>query len=153
MKGNSLARNSNLIHSHALPAPGYSSRPHAMGGSTSCSGGWVQGASPEMILLQINDGIVVCNAHGLIVLANAGAKQLARQDPEGRALDCAQDIWGELFDAQGFHIPLEEWPPMKALHGETTSQKQCRIVRPEGGVSDILFGASPVPDAAGELSG
>ncbi|HZZ17442.1 MAG TPA: hypothetical protein VFE08_15955, partial [Candidatus Sulfotelmatobacter sp.] len=68
-----------------------------------------------MALAEIRDGIVVCDVQGLIVLANAGAKQLSVQDPEGKALDLASAIWGELFDSDGFHIAVEDWPLHKAL--------------------------------------
>jgi signal transduction histidine kinase len=112
----------------------------------------VDNAVIEMILLmalaEIRDGIVVCDAQGLIVLANAGAKQLSVQDPEGKALDLASDIWGELFDSHGSHIAVEDWPLYKALRGEDTSYKQCRFVRPDGTASDVLFSAAPLVDLA-----
>ena len=108
----------------------------------------VYDAPLEMVLPEIKSGIVVCDSEGLIVLANAGAKQLSLQDPEGRGLNLASHIWGELFDAEGSHIALEEWPLLKALRGEDTSYKQCRFVRPDGTASDVLFSAAPLVDLA-----
>ena len=110
-------------------------------------------ASMELILPQVIDAIVVCDDRGLIVLANVGAKQLAQVDPEGKPLELAQNIWGELFDFSGCHIAPEEWPLMRALRGETTSHKECRLVRPDGGASDILFSAKPIADLAQRVIG
>ncbi|MCU1300875.1 MAG: two component regulator propeller/histidine kinase domain protein [Candidatus Sulfotelmatobacter sp.] len=114
---------------------------------------WMQSASMEMVMLQVKDGILVCDAQGIIVLANAGAKQLARQNPEGKALDLLEDIWGELFDLNGSSIPVEAWPLMKALRGERVSHKECRLIRLDGSASDLLFSASPIIDLARRIVG
>lgn len=112
----------------------------------------MQSASMEMVLSQVKDGIVVCDLEGLIVLANPGAKQLARQDPEGKPLDLSEEIWGELLDYDGARVSAEEWPLAKALRGESIAYKECRLVRPNGCI-DILFSASPIVDLARRIVG
>jgi signal transduction histidine kinase len=103
---------------------------------------------------QVKDAIVVCDTHGAIVLTNASAKVLTRrdQDPEGKPMDFAEDIWGELLDRNGSRIVAEKWPVMRALRGESVSYEECRLVRPNGGV-DILFSASPILGLAGRIVG
>ena len=132
-------------HSTFASAPKYVVTPYASGS--------IQSASMEMIFSRVMDGVVVCDAKGLIVMASARAKQLAQIDPEGKSLDLAQKIWGELFDLNGGHIAVEEWPLLKALRRETTSCKECRLIRPNGNASDILFSASPIADLAGRIVG
>jgi hypothetical protein len=93
----------------------------------------------EMVLPHVSDGIVLCDAAGLIVMANVRAKQLALQDPEGKPVDLVEGIWGKLMDSSGNHLPVEEWPLFKALLGESVSWKECRLIQPNGGAVDILF--------------
>jgi signal transduction histidine kinase len=97
----------------------------------------------EVIVRNAPDGIVVCDAQGRIVLANAAAKRLAQMDPEGQLLKFPRRIWGEMFDTNG-RVPAEAWPWMRALGGETTTGKECRLIRSDGITHDILFSAVPV---------
>jgi signal transduction histidine kinase len=114
--------------------------------TTDVPGGWMQSASMEMVLPQIKDGIVVCDAQGLIVLANPSAKQLAAQNLEGRPLRQCQEIWGELFDLDGSYIDVDNWPLAQALCGKNISYKEYRLVRSSDCAFDILFSASPIVD-------
>ena len=113
----------------------------------------IQSASMEMVWPHIKDGIVVCDADGLIVMANAAAKQLTEQDPEGMPIDLVEDIWGELFDRNGSHITADEWPLKEALRGESISYRECHLVPLNGNAFDILFSANPIVDSARRIVG
>lgn len=107
----------------------------------------------ELILRQIPEGVIVSDRQGTIILANSIAKQLAQFDPEGQPLDLAQSIWGELFDGAGAHIAAEDWPLMRALRGERTNGKECRLINLGGDCSEIVFNARPVQDVSGQVVG
>jgi signal transduction histidine kinase len=107
----------------------------------------------EMVLPNIQDGIVVCDAAGLVVLANARAKQLAQQDPENRLIERFEDIWGHLVNSDGTRMGAEQWPLTRALRGETVSCEACRLLQPSGPAFDILFSANPLLDLAGRVIG
>jgi signal transduction histidine kinase len=98
-------------------------------------------------------GIVIANSSGKITLANATAKRLAQKDPQGKSLNVAPSIWGELFDASGRHIPVKRWPCIKALNGEHTVALECRFVRSDGRACDILFGSCPVKKRGSQIDG
>lgn len=98
----------------------------------------------ELALRQAPSGIVVSDLRGKITLANTAARQLARMDPEGRQLVSAPDIWGEMFDLSGRHIPAHDWPWMRALGGETTIGSSYHLTRSGGSSCDLLFSAVPI---------
>jgi signal transduction histidine kinase len=107
----------------------------------------------ELILRQIPDGVIVSDRQGTIIFANPVAKQFAQFDPEGQPLDLVQSIWGELFDSAGAHIAAEDWPLMRALRGERTNGKGCRLINLGGDCSEIVFNARPVHDVSGQVVG
>ncbi len=107
----------------------------------------------ELILGQIPDGVIVSDRQGTIILANPAAKRFAQFDPEGQPLDLVQSIWGELFDGAGAHIAAEDWPLIRALRGERTNGKECRLIDLGGDCSEIVFNARPVQDVSGEVVG
>ena len=107
----------------------------------------------ELILRQIPDAVIVSDRQGTIILANAAAKQFAQLDPEGQSLDFVQSIWGELLDVSGAHIAAEDWPLMRALRGQYTNGKECRLINLGGSCSDLVFNACPIHDVSGEIVG
>jgi len=113
------------------------------------------GQSPfmDMVLQQAPNSIIVCDTQGKITLVNAAARQLAQVNPEGRLLDCAPNIWGELFDLNGCYLPAQEWPCMRALHGETTNGKQYHLKQTGGSSYDLLFSAVPIRTADKNIAG
>ena len=48
-------------------------------------------------------------------------------------------------------IPLEDWPPSRALRGETFTDFEVRLTRPDGEVRSVVFAGSPVRDGSGAL--
>jgi len=147
MKANGRFRIPDLAHAgRAAPIASHSkSEAFSKLGTIDVAGGLMQRASMEMVLAQIKDGIVVCDAQGLIVLANASAEQLAAQGLEGKPLHQCEEIWGELFDLDGSYIAADEWPLKQALRGES-SCKECHLVRSTTCAFDLLFSASPIVD-------
>lgn len=107
----------------------------------------------ELILRQIPEGVIVCDGRGTIVLANPALKQLAQLDPEGQSLDFVQSIWGELLDVNGAHIAAEDWPLMRALRGQYTNGKECRLINVGGSCSELVFNACPIHDVSGKIVG
>src|ERR1700692_4932294 len=107
----------------------------------------------ELILRQIPEGVIVCDGRGTIVLANPAVRQLVQLDPEGQSLDLVQSIWGELLDVNGAHIAAEDWPLMRALRGQYTNGKECRLINRGGSCSDLVFNACPIHDLSGEIVG
>src|SRR5882724_3354180 len=57
--------------------------------------------------------VVVCDARGRIILANAAAKQMARIEPEGMLLNAAPSIWGRLLPSECG--ATTGWPRLKEL--------------------------------------
>jgi signal transduction histidine kinase len=153
MKANNLRKLPDSIRSGAM-AREFNSDSVTAFDVTSATWSWTRSAAIEMSFPQMKDAIVVCDTNGAIVLTNTSAKVLTQrdQDPEGKPMDFAEDIWGELLDRNGSPIAAEEWPVMRALRGESVSYEECRLVRPNGGV-DILFSASPILGLAGRIVG
>jgi len=106
-----------------------------------------------LILRQIPEGVIVCDRRGIIVLANPALKQLAQLDPEGQSLDFVQSLWGELLDVNGAHIAAKDWPLMRALRGQYTNGKECRLITLGGSCSDLVFNACPIHDVSSEIVG
>ena len=107
----------------------------------------------DLILTNLNVGVIVSNPCGVITLANAMAKRLARENPEGKPLRDAPKLWGELFDSAGRHIPSKQWPCMRALRGQTTLGLEYRLVRPDSSACDILFDSWPFGRSRSKANG
>jgi PAS domain S-box-containing protein len=107
----------------------------------------------ETILGQAADAIIVCDDEGRFTFANAAARQMALQDPEGTTLDRIPEVWGVAHYPDGRRIPREEWSIPRALRGETTVGRDTRMVRPDGSYYDVLISAAPLNNADGELVG
>src|SRR3712207_2543008 len=107
----------------------------------------------ETILDQAADAIIVCDDKGRFTFANAAARRMALQDPEGTTLDINPEVWGVAHYTDGRRVPLEEWPISRALQGETTLGREVRMIRPEGSHYDALISAAPLSNADGDLVG
>jgi PAS domain S-box-containing protein len=107
----------------------------------------------ETILGQAADAIIVCDERGRFTFANAAARRLALQDPQGTTLDVNPEVWGVVHYPDGRRVPLEEWPISRALRGETTVGREARMIRPDGSHYDALISAAPLSNADGDLVG
>jgi PAS domain S-box-containing protein len=107
----------------------------------------------ETILGQAADAIIVCDDQGRFTFANAAARQMALQDPEGATLDVNQEVWGVAHYPDGRRIPREEWSISRALRGETTVGGEVRLIRPDGSHYDVLMSAAPLNNADENLVG
>ncbi len=107
----------------------------------------------ETILDQAADAIIVCDDKGRFTFANAAARRMALQDPEGTTLEINPEVWGVAHYTDGRRVPLEEWPISRALQGETTLGRDVRMIRPDGSHYDALISAAPLNNADGDLVG
>jgi signal transduction histidine kinase len=98
----------------------------------------------ERILRQVPVGIVVCDAGGKVGLVNGVAKKLALSHHDGEPITHVSDIWGEMVDPNGYLIPRDQGPCMKALRGQIIDGQECCLIRPGSGSHDILFSAAPI---------
>lgn len=107
----------------------------------------------RLILREIAAGVVISDTGGTIMLANRAAREIAQLEPEGRSLDESLAIWGQMFDAEGREIPVEEQPCLTALRGEPTKRKDCRLIQSNGADYNVLWSATPVIVASGQAAG
>jgi signal transduction histidine kinase len=108
----------------------------------------------EAFLRTLPDGVVVCDALGKIVLANAAAKRLAQLDPEGKPISLAPSLWGDMFDLNDQPVPAADWPCVKSLlRGESTHGSEFRLLWCDGRSYDVVFSASPIKNDSGCVSG
>jgi len=89
--------------------------------------------------------VVVCDARGRIILANAAAKQMARMEPEGMLLNAAPSIWGRL-------VPSEcgattGWPRLSELLEQPIDGRECRLVQSCNTAYDVMFSTVPLATA------
>jgi PAS domain S-box-containing protein len=114
---------------------------------------WDQKVLLETILGQAADAIIVCDDRGRFTFANAAARRMALQDPQGITLNTHPEVWGVAHYPDGRRIPREDWSVSRALRGETTVGREVRMVRPDGSHYDTLISAAPLKNAEGEVSG
>jgi signal transduction histidine kinase len=107
----------------------------------------------ETILNQSSDAIIVCDDRGSCTFANAAARRMALQVPEGTTLAVNTKVWGAAHYPDGRLVPLEEWPMSKALRGETAVGREARMIRPDGSHYDVLISAAPLNNADGDVVG
>jgi signal transduction histidine kinase len=107
----------------------------------------------ETILGQAADAIIVCDDEGRFTFANAAARHMALQNPNGTTLETTPEVWGVAHYPDGRRIPREEWSISRALRGETTVGREVRMARPDGSHYDVLISAAPLNNADGDLVG
>ena len=90
--------------------------------------------------------VVVCDAGGRIILANAAARQMARMEPEGMLLSAAPSIWGRLLPSD-CEIGTPGWPRLKALLNQPTTSRECRLVQARNIVYEVMFSTAPLATA------
>jgi signal transduction histidine kinase len=86
--------------------------------------------------------VVVCNAEGRIILANAAAKEMARMEPEGMLLNAAPSIWGKLLPNE--YGATAGWPSLRTLLKKPMGRKECRLFQPLNIVYDVVLSTAPL---------
>jgi signal transduction histidine kinase len=89
--------------------------------------------------------VVVCDARGRIILANAAAKQMARIEPEGMLLNAAPSIWGRLLPSECG--ATTGWPRLKDLLEQPIDGREYRLVQSCNTAYDVMFSTVPLATA------
>ena len=118
-----------------------------------------QNALLETILEQAAEEIVVRDAQGRLLLANAEVRRWLRPAPDGQAglegtpLEQAPRFWGDMLDVDEKPIPLDAYPIARALRGERVPPLEIHRVTPDGGTRALLSSAVPLLEPQGALIG
>jgi signal transduction histidine kinase len=110
-----------------------------------------QNTLATMTLLQAPAGVIVCDIRGNVMLVNNFAREFFQEDFQGQSMECAPSIWGELVDEDGRLTPVEEWPCMKALRGETIATRGYRLSRQSGSSYQLQISAAPLRAPDGRI--
>lgn len=98
------------------------------------------------------DGIIIIDARGTVVSANAAAGRLLGMDPSelvGRGL---HEYRGQSFDESGAPLRYEQLPPVRALRGEPASLVK-RLRTPNGREAIVRAASAPVRGSDGAIIG
>jgi len=89
----------------------------------------------ESVLESINEGVVICDLNGDIVIMNQAALSLhgLESDEQARRPMSEYSEQFELFDLEGASIPPEQWPLMRAFRGERFVDYEVQVRHKEGG--------------------
>ncbi|HEX7547495.1 MAG TPA: sigma 54-interacting transcriptional regulator, partial [Candidatus Methylomirabilis sp.] len=113
----------------------------------------------ETILEQAVEEIVVRDAQGRLLLANAEIRRWLRPVPDGPAalegtpLEQGPALWGDLLDADGQPIPLDAYPIARALRGERVPSLEFQRGGLDGRLRALLTSAAPLVDPQGAMVG
>jgi len=105
----------------------------------------------EAILDQAADGILVRDASGVVLFANAVMKRRARLPVEGTTLAVGGTVWGKTTDGAGRALPVEQWPISRALRGETVHAVELHRTAADATSYVFLNSAAPVRNDSGEI--
>jgi len=96
--------------------------------------------------------VIVCDAEGKIIMANAVAKQMARMEPEGMLLSSAPSIWGVLLPSTSGRGPTG-WPQLSALLARPLELGECRLIKACNTACDVMFSSAPLTTASQTRAG
>ena len=96
--------------------------------------------------------VIVCDAGGTIIFANAAAKQIAQMEPEGMLLNSAPSIWGMLLPSEG-KAEVTGWPALRTLLARPTAARECRLVQSRNTEYDVMFSSAPLATAGQPKAG
>jgi diguanylate cyclase (GGDEF)-like protein/PAS domain S-box-containing protein len=103
------------------------------------------------ILSGLQEGVVVVDIHGRIVLANAAAARLFGADElAGRLLS---GVPVDLLDDRGRLLGDDQLPLARALRGEEARGEVVRFVRRDGSLLWVEVHANPLVDEEGRIHG
>ncbi len=124
-----------------------------------CDTPQMQACQLEAILEAMPDGVVVFDREGRILRENPVAKELLSPDSRREGLPRTISEVGRTLnprDERGHPLPEEQWPPFRALRGETlrgASAIDVRLSTPDGHERLINESGAPVRDANGQIMG
>jgi PAS domain S-box-containing protein len=107
----------------------------------------------DAILHQMPTGVVVFDGEAEIILTNVTANRILLQSLQGPFSE-AFAAGPEVYRPDGSRYAPEEVPGMRALRGgETVVGEQLHLRRPDGEERIAAISATPLRDAAGEITG
>jgi PAS domain S-box-containing protein len=105
----------------------------------------------ESVLESINEGVVICDLNGNVVLMNQAALSLhgLESDEQARRPMSEYSEQFELFDLEGASISIEQWPLMRAFRGEQFVDYEVQVRHKESGKTWIgSYSGTPVRQEA-----
>ena len=106
----------------------------------------------ETILDTVPDGVSIHDARGTIIQLNQAALQNVGMQRGGETVEAAQQAY-QVRAPTGALLPLEQFPVMRALHGETTTNTEIIFADAEGHDRQALLSAAPLLNARGRIDG
>ena len=117
--------------------------------------GALQRAQLEAVYNAIDDGLVVFDPQGKVLVVNdAEARLCGYPTPAAMMRDLAYfaEVFA-LFELDGTSLPVEAWPVSRVLRGERVSGLEILTRRLDTGAELIIrFSGEPVRDAAGAIA-
>lgn len=109
-------------------------------------------ASQRACLDALEQGVVMADLEGTVLLSNAAAWRILGDDPASFSDRVRTGTWNT-YDADGVLMPLEERPIIHtALTGERVAEQVVQVEHDDGGRTAMRVTTEPVRDAAGELT-
>jgi PAS domain S-box-containing protein len=111
-------------------------------------------AELDAVFSSLIDGLVVNAQDGQVLMANPAAQRLLDMPPERWDLPLPVRWEGRhIFTPDGQELPLDAFPAMRALHGETVQYQELRVTIPGQEDHWLSMGATPIRLPTGELFG
>ncbi len=108
----------------------------------------------ESIISSMNDGLMLFDTQGRLLLMNPAARKMQGFGPGARIPEKLEDYDRvmEYRDGNGKLIPLAEWPAMRSLAGEIVTGTEMHGRRRDTGHTSVTQrNSAPVRNAAGEI--
>lgn len=109
----------------------------------------------DAVIENLTEGLGIVDGQGRVLRINRMGREMMgipTQPPGeyGLLQDYFQRV--DLRYPDGRSLPPEDWPPNRALRGETFSEMEVSLVRPDGVHLRLLFGGSPILDRTGNVT-
>jgi|GEM_PF-2405189 len=108
-------------------------------------------AELESFFASMEDGVMLLDSQGRIVLSNKTAAAVLGVDPSSSLTDRVKKAGGRRLD--GTPMPVEETAADRALRGEVVSDARCVVPSEEQANRVLSFNSSPVRAADGNVVG
>ncbi|RPJ01350.1 MAG: PAS domain S-box protein, partial [Chloroflexi bacterium] len=111
---------------------------------------------PELLkalLDQLPHGLIVCDLHEQVQMANTAALNLLSFQPEAPLPIGLSAVEDRLRSANGEENRFEKGCFRRALSGEAISNQAALIARPDGTSSSVLVSSGPLYNLAGNIAG